>query len=140
MPKMHELLLTQVRADRALRVLVSKRIESQRITMMEWLTLGVISSSPKKGLSMTNIANQLDVTLPQVTVLVAGLLQLKYAKQQTLARDHRGKQVMITLKGRRVLSKLDSSIAKTMRRHTKQIPANQMQAYILTIEQFSSKG
>ncbi len=139
-PKMHELLLMQVRAERAMRAVVSRQIESQRLTMMEWLTLGVISSGSKKGLSMTEISKHLDVTLPQVTVLVAGLLRLKYAKQQTLAQDHRGKQVTITLKGRRILAKIDSTLAKALRRYTKTIPEDRLHAYVRTIEQLSEQN
>ena len=135
LPRMYELLLMQVRADRSMRVMVANQVESQRLTMMEWLTLGVISSGLRSGLSMSKVAVDLGVSLPQVTVLVSSLIELKFVKQQILASDHRGRQVHVTLKGKRVLNKLESAVAKTIRIRTKEIPSNRLQAYIQTVEQ-----
>ena len=93
LPRMHELCLMQVRADRAMRAMIVVKLEAHKLTMMEWLALGVVAAGSKQGLSMSEIAAMLDVTLPQVTALVADLLELKLVKQKILASDHRGRQV-----------------------------------------------
>lgn len=104
---------------------------------MEWLALGVISAGSKSGLSMTEVAGALNVTLPQVTALVAGLLDRKYVKQKVLSSDHRGRQVMIALKGKRVLGKLEIAIASSIRTWAKDVPRSRWQEYIRTIKQLS---
>ncbi len=134
---MHDFCLMQVRADRAMRAIVSNKLESQRLTLMEWLALGVVASGSKKGLSMSEIAAELDVTLPQVTALVSDLLELKFIKQKVLASDHRGRQVFITLKGKRVLSKLENAVAGEVRKWTKAVPSSRMQEYVRTVRQLS---
>lgn len=108
--------------------------------MMEWLALGVVARGGKEGLSMTRIANSLDVTLPQVTALVTGLLERKFIKQKVLSSDHRGRQVMITLKGKRVLGKLETAIASSIRTLAKDVPSRRWQAYIRTVEQLSAQA
>lgn len=136
---MYELCLMHVRADRAMRTVVAKKLEAQKLTMMEWLALGVISTGSKSGLSMTEVAETLDVTLPQVTALVAGLLKLKFIKQKVLASDHRGRQVIITLKGKRTLNKLETAIAASMRTWTRNVPNSRMREYVRTVEQLSKQ-
>ena len=140
LPRMHELCLMQVRADRAMRTMIVIKLEAHKLTMMEWLALGVVSAGSKQGLSMSEIAAMLDVTLPQVTALVADLLELKFVKQKILASDHRGRQVIITLKGKHVLSKLERVIAREVHDWIKQIPSGRLQAYVSTVEQLSGQA
>jgi DNA-binding MarR family transcriptional regulator len=140
MPTMYELCLMHARADRALRSVVTGQLESYHLTMMEWLALGTLSAAPKAGLSMTEVAAALDVTLPQVTALVSSLIKSKFIKQKVLASDRRGRQVMITLKGKRTLNKLESVIAVAMRDWSKDIPREQLYAYIDTVDQLARKN
>lgn len=134
---MYELCLMHARADRALRLVVSKQLDAISLTMMEWLALAAIAAGPKEGLSMSQVAKTLDVTLPQVTALVSSLTKTKLCKQKVLASDRRGRQVMATLKGRRVLAKLEDTIAKAMREWTKDIPSDQLMDYINTVKQLA---
>ncbi len=133
LPSMYELCLMHARADRAMRVVVSDQLEPSRITMMEWLALGAVSNGPQQGLSMTRIAHTLNVTLPQVTALINGLVKLRLIKQKVLDSDRRGRQVIITIKGKRTLAKLEGTIANAMRQWSKDIPREQLYTYIQTV-------
>lgn len=137
LPSMYELCLMHARADRAMRVVVNDQLEPGRITMMEWLALGVVSNGPQQGLSMTRIANTLNVTLPQVTALINGLVKLRLIKQKVLDSDRRGRQVIITLKGKRILAKLEGNIAAAMRQWSKDIPKDQLYTYIQTVRELA---
>ncbi len=139
LPTMHELFLMHARADRAMRAVVGQQLESRHLTLMEWLALGAISAGAKKGLSMTEVARSLNVTLPQVTALVTGLIELKCVKQKVLLSDHRGRQVIITLKGRRVLHKLEILLAKSYKKWTKDVSTANMRHYLATVEQLSGE-
>lgn len=137
---MHELCLAHARSDRAFRSMIVQKLEPQHITMMEWLALGVVASGSRVGLSMTNIATALDVTLPQVTALIVGLTNRKLVKQKILSSDHRGRQVIVTLKGKRVLTKLESTTAAGVRSLTQNISKTRLQEYIRTLEQLSDEA
>jgi DNA-binding MarR family transcriptional regulator len=136
-PSMYELCLMHARADRAMRVVVNDQLEPARITMMEWLTLGTVSNGPQQGLSMTRIANTLNVTLPQVTALINGLVKLRLIKQKVLDSDRRGRQVIITIKGKRTLAKLEGNIVTAMRQWSKNIPREQLYTYIQTVNELA---
>lgn len=139
-PSMYQLCLMHARADREMRVVVSRQLETQNLTMMEWLALGVISNAPHEGFSMSQVARALDVTLPQVTALVTVLIKMKLIKQKVLATDRRGRQVIITSRGERMLIKLEDKITMVMRGWTQDIPVKQLKAYMLTIAQLSDKA
>jgi DNA-binding MarR family transcriptional regulator len=146
LPTMYELCLMHARADRAMRVVVSKQLEGQQLTMMEWLALGVVAAGPaKEGVSMSQIASTLDVTLPQVTALIGKLLENKMMlenkmiKQRVLASDRRGRQVMVTTRGKRTLTKLETAIAMAMREWSKDVDREQLRNYMITVAQLASK-
>lgn len=136
---MYELCLMHARADRAMRSVVARQLESHKLTMMEWLVLGIVSNAPKNGLSMSQVAGTLDVTLPQVTALVISMTKQKYIKQKVLASDRRGRQVILTLKGRRALVKLEGVIERAMRIWSKDIPSPLLGTYIEVISILAHK-
>ena len=137
LPSMYDLCLMHARADRAMRVVINEQLEPYNITMMEWLALGVVFGGPKRGLSMTRVATTLNVTLPQVTALITSLVKWKLIKQRVLDTDRRGRQVIITLKGKRALSKIEGDISRAMREWSKDIPREQLRTYIATISQLA---
>lgn len=125
------------RADHALRAAVAQEIEKSSLTMTEWLTLGVVAAGPKEGMRMTQIARELGVTLPQVTALVSSLLDKKFCKQRVFADDRRGRQVIATLKGRRLLARLEVSTHKAITLLCGKIENEQLQAYVDTLKQLA---
>ena len=139
LPSMYELCLMQTRSDRTLRNLVSNKLSKHSLTLMEWLVLGSVSAGPKTGLSMTEIARALNVTLPQVTSLITDLLERKLIKQKVLSTDHRGRQVTITLKGKRVLGKLETMIARDVRQLTSAVPNSRLREYVRTLHVLSER-
>jgi DNA-binding MarR family transcriptional regulator len=100
---MYEICLLHARSDRALRAKVAGLLDSSKITMMEWLLLGVVAGAPSKGMTMSEIAQSLHVTLPQVTALVNKLLPLKLVRQKSASNDRRSRLVSLTSKGELVL-------------------------------------
>ena len=137
MPPMHEFFLMHAKADRALRGAISKAIQKSSLTMTEWLALAVIANGPKEGMRMGEVARQLDVTLPQVTALVTTLLDKKLCKQHVFADDRRGRQVLATLKGKRMLVGLEVDTERALKELSKEIDAAQFQAYMMTTKQLS---
>lgn len=139
-PTMYDLCLMHARADRAMRVVVAKQLESQHLTMMEWLALSVVAAGPKEGVSMSQIASTLDVTLPQVTALVGNLMENKMIKQKILASDRRGRQVICATRGKHTLVKLEGKIATAMRVWSRDIDREELRAYMSTVAKLANKN
>jgi len=130
---MYELCLNHARADRAMRSLVTDQLSKSRLSIMEWLALNIIAASPKQGISMSQIADSLDVTLPQVTALVSTLAKLRFVKQKILVKDRRGRQVVVTIRGRRTLLRLESNVTEAMNNWLQDIPKNKAETYIRVV-------
>ncbi len=136
---MYELCLLHARADRALRLVVTKQLEQFKLTMMEWLLLGVVCGGPDKGLSMSSIAGTLDVTLPQVTALVANLAKQKFVKQKTQLHDRRSRHVLATKRGRVVLQGTEEAIGKALQQWLTDIPPEDLEVYLKTVRHLSDQ-
>jgi DNA-binding MarR family transcriptional regulator len=139
MPPMHEFFLMHAKADRTLRGVVAKAIEKSSLTMTEWLALAVIAAGPREGLRMGEVAQALDVTLPQVTALVANLLDKKLCKQRVFVGDRRGRQVQATLKGKRTFVALEFDVSNAIEAFSTRVDPEQLEAYIKTTKQFSGE-
>lgn len=131
---MYEACLLHSRADRALRMVVSKQLEQFNVTMMEWLLLGAVSAGPKEGMTMSSVAAALDVTLPQVTALTAGLTKQKIIKQKISRQDRRSRRLVCTTAGKKLLSEIELAVEKAMREWVEDIPTDDLQTYFKTVE------
>jgi DNA-binding MarR family transcriptional regulator len=135
---MYEACLYHSRSDRALRLIVGKCIEKYKVTMMEWLLLGVVGDGPPEGLNMSNLARQLEVTRPQVTALTIHLLRQKSVKQKAAKHDRRNRYVLITGKGKNLLEDIEEDIESVMKEWLRPIPKDQLRIYMDTVKQISS--
>ncbi len=136
---MYEACLLHARADRALRTVVSSKLEGLNITMMEWLLLGIVVNGPEKGLSMSSVAHSLNVTLPQVTALVSNLVKQKLVRQKTQSYDRRSRHVMASPKGKALLEQIEISVGDAIKEWLKDIPETQLLAYMETVKHLAMK-
>jgi DNA-binding MarR family transcriptional regulator len=137
---MYEMCMLHARADRALRLVVGRELEQFKVTMMEWLLLGVVVSGPEKGLSMSSVAQALDVTLPQVTALVSNLLKQKLIKQKTQLQDRRSRHVSPTSRGKVLLGDMERAINQAMESWLKEVPDEELQVYLKTMKQLANQA
>lgn len=131
---MYEACLLHSRADRALRVVVSRQLEKFDVTMMEWLLMGVVCAGPKEGMTMTAVASALDVTLPQVTALTASLTKSKLIKQKVSRQDRRSRRLACMPAGKKLLEQTESAITVAMKEWTAGIPQHQLGVYFDTVK------
>lgn len=136
---MYDTCLTQSRADRALRVVMSRQLEDFNVTMMEWLLMGVVCHGPKQGITMSDAAATLDVTLPQVTALTAGLTKAKLLKQKVSRQDRRSRRLVCTQAGKQLLDETEVAANNALQDWLSDIPGEQLQAYLKTIETLANK-
>lgn len=131
---MYQACLLHSRADRALRMVVSRQLDQFNVTMMEWLLLGAVSAGPKEGLTMSAVAAALDVTLPQVTALTAGLTKQKILKQKISRQDRRSRRLIATTAGKKLLTEIEQSVELAMRDWVADVPGEELKTYLKTVE------
>ncbi len=136
---MYEACLMHSRADRAMRMMVSRQLERFDVTMMEWLLMGVVDSGPPEGLTMTSVALTLDVTLPQVTALAASLVKAKLLKQKVSRQDRRSRRLISTPACARLLEEIEETIRTTMKAWTADVPQENLAVYFETIKQLAAR-
>jgi len=135
---MYQALLLHSRADRVLRTVVSKQLDKFNVTMMEWLLMGTVQNGSKEGVSMSDVASSLDVTLPQVTALTANLTKLKYLKQKVSRLDRRSRRLVITNVGKKQLEDIEEYLERAISDWVSDIPKNQWRAYLDMVETLAS--
>jgi DNA-binding MarR family transcriptional regulator len=118
---------------------MSRQLESFNVTMMEWLLMGVVCQGPKQGMTMTDAATTLDVTLPQVTALTAGLTKAKLLKQKVSRQDRRSRRLICTTTGKQLLEETEQAANAALREWLSDIPDEQLEAYLKTIEILANK-
>lgn len=127
---MSEFFLAHAKADRALKSVVSEVIQKSSLSMTEWLALAVIANGPREGTRMGVVAEMLNVTLPQVTALATDLIEKKLCKQHVYVDDRRGRLVLPTLKGRRLLGNLELDMHDLMQKRFSDMDPVQVKSYL----------
>jgi DNA-binding MarR family transcriptional regulator len=137
---MYEICLLHAQSDRALRALIAERLNGMNVTMMEWLLLGVVANGKNNGLTMSEIAEALRVTLPQVTALVNKLLPLKLIKQKSASTDRRSRIVTMTSKGQLVLDEANATLDKAMNEWFDGLTTDQRDSYSMVLKRLATSA
>lgn len=133
-----EMYMMHIRADRVVRFMILKSLEPYGLTVMEWQTLCAIDMGPDAGLSMTQVANTLDITLPQVSALTTGLIKKRLVKQKTLRKDRRNRFLALTKKGEDYKNGADNNVEIATSKLLAVVQPGQLSEYQKTISQIAS--
>jgi DNA-binding MarR family transcriptional regulator len=136
---MYQACLLHSRADRVLRSLVAGQLEALKVTMMEWLLLGVVGEGPDNGMSLSDIAKRLDVSQPQVTALMTKVSKQRLVRQKVQRHDRRSRHVVLSTRGQRMLDLIEDAIATRLKEWLADVPREQLKHYIQTIEFISTR-
>lgn len=131
---MYNACLQHSRADRVLRLVVAKRLEQFGVTMMEWLLIGVVRNGPKDGMTMTEVAVALDVTLPQVTALTANLIKQKLLKQKVSRQDRRSRSMTITKFGTKTFDAISADVDTVLTDWISSVSKERFSDYLAVID------
>ncbi len=101
----HSFLLSHAQTDRWLRTQFAQALEATDLTMMEWLLLTTLSKYDKTGQTVTEVAEKLAVSLPQITALTQELIKKQLIEQHVERHDRRSRRLLITTKGKAVCDK-----------------------------------
>lgn len=131
--KMHTAGLVYSRADKVLRNIIDNLLKESSLSLSEWLLLGVIEDSPKTGIKLTNIAESLGVSQPQVTALMTKAVKQGLVRQRVGKHDRRNRTAVLTIKGKRLLDSIEENVQAFMKIWLSEIPAEQLKTYSETV-------
>ncbi len=118
-----------MRGDKSLHSLANRELKRYKLNFMQWLMLGVIDRGPDTGLSVTNVADQLGISLGQASTLGSSLVVAKLARQRTQLSDHRNRHLLLSARGRVVLENSDTAVSASFDVWLKTIPKQQLTFY-----------
>jgi len=108
------LCMTHAHVDRWLRTQIAKALENCSLTMMEWLLLSSVQKNKDEGLTVSQMAKLLGVTLPQVTALTQQLLKKELLKQVVESQDRRSRRLYVSPAGEKLCNEAQQQIEEAM--------------------------
>jgi DNA-binding MarR family transcriptional regulator len=88
--------VVQSQAHRRLKKEVSSFLKPHGLSMMEWFAIGLVRDSEHSGIRLTELADQLQTTLPYTTNLVNGLMYKGFIERNSDKSDARAKQLKVS--------------------------------------------
>lgn len=133
---MYEACVLHSRAERVLKSIVSSHLEVWKLTRMEWLVLATLGTRDNRhqGLTMTEVAEVLDVTLPQLNALTSKLIAMNYMKQTQSGSDKRIKVLQVTKTGHNAITALEKDMRNAMKEWLKDVELHDINNYMHTLQ------
>lgn len=105
----------QSQAHRKLKKEVTEFLKPHRLSMMEWFALGLIKDRLSTGMRMTELASELQTTLPYTTNLVNGLMYKNYVTRNLDNSDSRAKILKLAPGVDKKCDAIEADLRKKMR-------------------------
>jgi DNA-binding MarR family transcriptional regulator len=134
----YEICLIHSKADRAIRLELARQLQEFNITMMQWLLLATVKAGSTNGVRMTELADILDVTMPQITALMNDLVKQKLTKQKINSTDRRSRRLTLTPAGKALLEQISPRIEKGVKHWLSTIPADNLKIYLDTAKKLAN--
>lgn len=134
---MYQICLVHSHADRNLRLAVSKRLKGSGLTMMQWLLLTAAKMGPKGGITMSEAANTLRVTLPQVTALTNELIKKKLISQKVSRIDRRSRKLIATKAGSDIIEDLEETLGPSKLEVFGKVKPEKLAVYMETVQEIA---
>ncbi len=110
----HSFILAHAQTDRWMRTQFAQALDQTELTMMEWLLLTSTNKHADTGMTVTEAAEELAVSLPQITALTQQLLKKDLITQQIEKHDRRSRRLHITEAGKAICDKGCKAVEDTL--------------------------
>lgn len=107
--------ILQSKAHRSLKNLVNGLLEKYDLTMLQWFILGLVHDAGKKGIRISDIAQQLDTTLAFVTNHINLLETRQLVHRSVDESDTRVRIVVLAPGSKAKVEAIEKDLRKVMR-------------------------
>ncbi len=125
--------LLQAKAYRALKQSTSIALERFNISTVDWALLGMLYDH-KIGKGQSEIADELGVERPFITILTKNLVKKGYVKIKESKEDSRVKFTQITSKGINFVEKIEKDLRSETRYILNGVSISDISTYIYVLE------
>lgn len=131
--------LLQAKVYRALKVYTGENLAPYGITTMDWALLGLLHDNAN-GLRSSELADELGVEAPFITVLFGKLQKMNLIDSKPDTRDSRAKNIFLTSKGKQFIPKIENILYQEMKIFIEGIPKTDMLTYVTVLEQMNENS
>lgn len=131
--------LLQARVYRALKTYTGEKLAFFNITTMDWALLGLLHDN-RDGLRSSELADELGVEAPFITVLFAKLQKMDLIDSKLDPKDSRAKNIFLTTKGKQFMPKVEKVVYEEMKVFIEGIPKGDMLTYVTVLEQMNENS
>lgn len=131
--------LLQAKAYRLLNVYTARLLEPHGIRPLDWALLGAVLDKPA-GVSPAELAEELGVKAPHVSVMLRGLKKRGLLYDCVDEADRRQKFVSLTADGLKFIPKVEKELRSKMRVLVKDASVKDVFAYVQVLESIVKNG
>ena len=124
--------MLQAAANRNLNTFLTNALKSSNITVSEWSALGILATTGESRPS--DIAAIMDVKTPMATRIIQSLCEKSLVAEQKVSEDQRGKMIVLTAAGKKLLDEEEIIVRGGMREYMKDVPREDLIGYLRVIE------
>ena len=129
--------LLQSKAHRTLMTFMRDQLTPYNMTLPEWTTLGL--TYDLHGIHPSEIADLLGVKPPVATSLLNKLEKKQLVKREQHTYDSRVSIISITSDGAKLITMVETSLRKELRRHFDNISVKEFKLYIQILSKLASR-
>jgi DNA-binding MarR family transcriptional regulator len=136
--KTYQLIALESRAHRNFRQLLSSLLQARQLTVMEWALLGLIGEHQAKGISITDLAEALQVKTALVSTMVSKQTRQGLVRKTEAVVDSRKRLVKLTQAGRMRMAETEQILVSEFReRLTSSIGKRHQTNYMTAVERLA---
>lgn len=133
----HQAVLLQAKAYRILRADVTVMLKPFDISLPEWCTMNLIAENPM--IRGTEIAHELGVEIPMVTLIIRELEQKKILKRSFNTMDKRSRNISLTPHGKTTVTLIATTFKKSLPIYFDGTTSEDMRAYVRVLQNIIAK-
>ena len=126
----HEVLLSIARTASVVQKLAEKFFSQYGVTDTQFNILMILKRQGSEGISQQELSHRLIVTKSNVTGLVDRLEKIGYVARKAKEGDRRYNHIVLTLKGKRLVEKVEGPYFREVDRITNNLSAAEKQALV----------
>lgn len=125
----HDIYTDAIKANRLLKNVAKQSLKPYNLGFVQWLILGVVGGGPEEGLSVTEMADRVGISLAQASDLSSKLIGSKLVRQRTRRTDHRNRYLVLSARGKLLLENIEQSMRGELLTTFRHIPKQQLAFY-----------
>lgn len=103
------------RTGNAFKLVVARALDDFELSVLEWVILSRIASDETGEYTITKIAEDFDINVPQATVLIKALAKRSLVRQKVSAKDRRVKFLSCSRRGMKLAYDAEQAVQHAMR-------------------------